>query len=275
MKMWAIIQLTFREAFSRKVFHAFFIISTLASLTLLFLLSLNIIRDLRTSAIYFGGGAEHLETVQKVVRAVEGGAAVALFTVGLFMSLFATSTLIPEMLRPGNIDLLISKPIGRSRLLLGRFLGATAIVAFNVFYLVISFWLILSIKTGFWNWGFLLAGLMVVLTYIALYSLMTLLNLLFKSSAVSLMGTFLIIFLAPLLMQRDRLYLWLSADSRMTRNLIDGLYYFFPKPGDLGNITQKLVRGIKIESWMPVWSSLLFAVLIFALSSFIFRRKSF
>jgi len=273
--MWAFIQLTFREAFSRKVFHAFFIVSTLAGLTLLFLLSLNIVRDLGTLSFISGGRPQDPDSLRKLVRGIQGGVAVALFTVGLFMSLFATGNLIPEMLRAGKIDLLISKPLSRNRLLLGRILGAVAVVAFNVFYLVIFFWLILSVRTGFWNWGFLLAGLMVVLTYIALYSLMVLLSILFKSGAVSLMGTFLIIFLAPVLMQRNRLYLLLSADSRITRNLIDAFYYFFPKPGDLAVITQKLARGAPVESWTPLWSSLLFSVVIILLSSLIFRRKSF
>jgi ABC-type transport system involved in multi-copper enzyme maturation permease subunit len=93
------------------------------------------------------------------------------------MSLFATSNLIPTLLQPGFIDLFISKPVSRIQILSGRILGSVTIVAFNIFYLILFSWLIMSIKTGVWNWGFLLAGIMIVLTFIILFSLMTFLGL--------------------------------------------------------------------------------------------------
>ena len=57
----------------------------------------------------------------------------------------------------GRIALLLSKPIGRTTLLLGRYLGNLLVVALNHIYLVGAVWLILAVKTNIWNYRFLLA----------------------------------------------------------------------------------------------------------------------
>jgi ABC-type transport system involved in multi-copper enzyme maturation permease subunit len=196
-----------------------------------------------------------------------------LFAGGLFLSLFATSGLIPSLLQPGTVDLLISKPLSRIQILISRYFGAVAIVAFNVFYLVIFSWLILSVKTGFWNLGYLLAAVMIVLTFMILYSLMTFLGLLIQSGAFSLMITYLILFFSPLLLQRDAIYALLS--GKIWGYLLDGLYHFLPKTAELGNITRILVEGGNVYSWGPLWSSLAFGLFMLMTSSFIFIKKNF
>ncbi|MFZ0390693.1 MAG: ABC transporter permease subunit, partial [Calditrichia bacterium] len=226
-----------------------------------------------SSISLFGQEAEQTFNLTNLLIMLEGTVAMMLFTGGLFMSLFATSSLIPAMLEPGNVNILISKPVSRFQLLAGRFLGAVAIVAFNVFYLVIFSWLILSLKTGIWNFGFLLSGVMIVVTFAILFTLMTLLGILTRSSAFSLMLTYLILFFSPLLLQRDNIYALLS--KKIYSYIVDGLYYFLPKTAELGMMTQKLVRGVEVPGWMPLWSSLLFAAAMFILSGFLFARKDF
>jgi ABC-type transport system involved in multi-copper enzyme maturation permease subunit len=273
MKLMAIIQLTFRESLAKKTFMAFFAISTLVCLLFIFALNLDIIDGAQSSISLFGVEAEQLVEVQEVITVIEGAVAILLFTGGIFMSLFATSNLIPTLLRPGFIDLFISKPVSRTEILLGRILGSSAIVIFNVFYLILFSWIIMSIKTGLWNWGFLLAGIMIVLTFMILFSLMTFLGLLTGSGPFSLMITYLILFFSPLLIERDKIYALLT--SKFYGYLVDGLYYFLPKTTELGNITQQLVRGIPVTSWMPLWSSLIFALFMTVISISVFIKKNF
>ncbi|GAB4364304.1 MAG: ABC transporter permease subunit [Calditrichia bacterium] len=273
MKILAIIELTFRESFAKKTFMAFFGISTLVCLLFIFALNLDIVDGVQSSISLFGMESGELFELRKILFILEGIVALGLFTGGLFMSLFATSNLIPSMLTPGNIDLYLSKPISRRQILLGRFLGAVSIVAFNVFYLVGFSWLILSLKTGIWNFGFLLSGLMIVITFSILYALMTLLGMVTRSSAFSLMLTYFVLFFSPLLLERNKIYALLS--HKIYGYLIDGLYYFLPKTAELGHITQMLVRRMPVASWMALWSSLLFGLVMFVLSQIIFSRKNF
>ena len=163
--------------------------------------------------------------------------------------------------------------MSRWHILAGRYLGGVAIVAFNVFYLVIFSWLILSFKTGIWNWGFLLSGVMIVITFAILYALMTFLGIITRSGAFSLMITYLILFFSPLLLQRNQIYALLS--GKFYAYLLDGFYHFLPKTSELGNITRLLVQGESVASWTPLWTSFFFGIVMFGLSTYIFSRKNF
>jgi len=269
----AIVQLTFRESLAKKTFMGFLAISTFICLLFIFALNLDIVDGAQSSISLFGLEAPELVELNKIILGVEAGVAILLFTGGIFMSLFATSNLIPALLQPGFIDLFISKPVSRTEIIAGRFIGSLAIVAFNIFYLIVFTFLIMSLKTGIWNWGFLLAGLMILITFSALFALMTLLGVISGSGPFSLMLTYLILFFSPLLLQRDQIYALLNA--RIYGYILDGLYYLLPKTAELGKITEELVRGIGVYNWMPIWSAVLFGIMTFILSTYIFHQKDF
>ena len=273
MKFLALIQLTFRESFAKKTFMGFLGISTFICLLFLFALNLDIVNGAQSYISIFGQEADQLIDLERILLGLEGGVAVLLFTAGIFLSLFATSNMIPSLLRQGSIDLLISKPLSRTQILLGRYLGSVAIVAFNIFYLVIFSWLIISIKTTIWNWGFLLAGFAIVLTFAILFSLMTLMGIVTRSGPFSLMITYFVLFISPLLLQRDAIYALLS--SKIYGYILDGLYYFLPRTAEMGLITQQFVRGISITAWPAAITSTIFAVIVLIASSLIFSRKNF
>jgi len=211
MKLLAIIQLTFRESLAKKTFIAFLGISTLVNVLFIFALNLDIVDGAESYISLFGQEVDHAFQLDQIIYGIESVVALGLYTAGVFMALFATSSLIPSFLEKGSIDLLISKPISRLQILTGRYLGAVAIVAFNIFYMIIFSWLIMSLKTGIWNFGFLLAGVMIVVTFAILFALMTFLGVTIRSGPFSLMITYLIIFFSPLLLKRDVIYALLSS----------------------------------------------------------------
>ena len=273
MKFAAIILLTFRESFAKKTFVGFLAISTIVLLLFIFALNLDIVDGAQSAVSIFGQRSSEFIDLDTIMLSVQGAVAVMLFTGGIFISLFATSNLIPTLLQPGFIDLFISKPVSRIQILAGRFLGAISIVAFNIFYLITGTWLILSLKTGIWTSGLLLGGVMILTAFIILYTLMTFLGLITKSGPFALMFTYLIIFFSPLLLQRDSIYALLS--SSFYGHLIDGIYYVLPKIAELGAITQQIVSGNDVYNWMPLWSSLLFGVVTYSASTYLFIRKNF
>ena len=139
MKLWSIILLTFRESLAKKTFMAFLGISTFICLLLIFALNLDIVNGMQSSVSLFGQDIESAAEITKILFGIESGIAILLFSGGIFMSLFATSSLVPSLLQEGYIDIFISKPVSRLDILLGRYLGAIVIVALNIFYLVIFF----------------------------------------------------------------------------------------------------------------------------------------
>lgn len=273
-KLWTVCYFTFRESLSRKTFIAFFIVSTVTLLLFLFALNVDVVDGALRGLSLFGNEARDIKIdASKLVNSIESAVATGLYTLGLFLSIFATSSLVPNMLQKGHIEWLLSKPISRTQLMLGRYLGALLIVAFNVFYLIGGSWLILSAKTGVWNFAFLLSGVLIVALFAVFYALMIFLGVLVQNAAVSIMGAFLAFFISNLLSQRDRIYALLS--EKIYQLLLDALYYLTPRTFEVGEIVTRSTIGQPIQSWTPVWHSLLLGVFYFALTAVLFNRKNF
>lgn len=273
-QLWAVCYYTFRESLARKTFIGFFIVSSIVLAVLLLALNVDAVDGAIASLSLFGKEAEGIDvSVDKFVIGIESVLAGALFTGGLFFSIFATASLVPNMLDKGNIDWLLAKPISRERLLFGRFLGALAIVTFNVFYLIGGAWLILSLKTGMWHWPFLLSGVMITATFAVLYGFMVFLGVTLQNSAVTIMGAYLITFFSPFLFKRNQIYALLS--EKIYQWIVDGLYYITPRTFELGKMVTETVMGETVASWVPLWHSLLIGLFFFGLAVFSFKRKNF
>ena len=109
---------------------------------------------------------------------------IALYIWGTLLAIFASAGLTPVLLEPGRIALLLSKPISRPVLLLGRYAGNVLIVALNHIYLVVSIWLIIGSKTGIWERRFLLAIPSSVFMFAVLLCVVTFVGVVFEGGAV-------------------------------------------------------------------------------------------
>ena len=273
-KIWAVSLYTFKESFARKTFIAFFVVSSIVLALFLFALNVDIVDGALASLSLFGNEASDVDIdLRTLVITIEAGLSAFLFTGGIFFSIFATASLIPNMLEKGNIDWVLAKPISREALLIGRFLGALAIVGFNIFYLIGGSWLILSMKTGIWHVPFLFSGVVILFMFAILYAFMALLGVTLQNGAVSIMGAYLVLFFSPMLATRDRIYALLS--EKIYQYILDGIYYLMPRTFDIGNLVRKIVMAEPILSWEPVIHSALVGLLFFSLSVYIFKQKNF
>jgi ABC-type transport system involved in multi-copper enzyme maturation permease subunit len=211
--------------------------------------------------------------VEKAVRRILGAVAAFLFTAGLFLSVFASAGLIPAMFEPGRIELLLSKPLSRTRLLVGRYLGTLAVIGSNMLYLVFGVWVTLGLKTGIWNPSFLLSAALAIFAFAVMLSVVTLVAVLSSSAVLATMVTCFFMLVSPLLAQHARIK-WLFRRP-WARELTEYLYYLFPKYYDLGNMSRLALEGRDFWSWMPVWSSAAFAAVMLAAGLWAFARKDY
>ena len=274
-KIGAICSFTFRESLARKTFVAFFILSTLLHLFLIFALNVDAIDGAMPMISLFGKDLEALGQVdiQKMITGIQSGIAFVAFFGGIILSLFATANLIPNMLERGSIELLVSKPLSRPLIFLARFLGAQSIVALNVTYLIAGSWLILSLKTAIWHWPYLYSILMVIASFAMMYALVSLIGVTTRSASVSIMVVYTVIFLSPLLVQKDRIYAFLS--SKIYYYVLEGIYHLLPKTFELGQINQALVMGRPVESWFAMWTSFISAAVMLSTAIVVFNKKDF
>lgn len=275
MQTLALIRDTFRESLARKIFWGFLGCST--ALILFFILALNIdlVEGAMAAVSLFGKevGGGQLVDVEKMVRKILGSVAAFLFTAGLFLSVFASAGLIPTVFEPGRIELLLSKPLTRTRLLVGRYLGTLAVIGCNMVYLVLGVWVTLGIKTGIWKPSFLYSAALAIFAFAVMLSVVLAVGVLSSSAVLATMVTYFFMIVSPLLAQHDRIRPLLRRP--WARQLTEYLYYLFPKYWDLGNMSRLALEGRGFESWMPVWSSALFAMAMLAAGLWAFARKDY
>ena len=263
---------TLREAFSRKIFITFIGVSTFILLIFSILFATTSLDDI-TSSIQLSGGSNQ-DALYEIVKFFRVTIVIPLYGLGLFLSIFSTSSFIPNMLEKGNIDLLLSKPVSRSQIIWGKFLGGTLVVFINIAYLVIGIWLLIGLKFGNWEPDLLYTILTITFTFSVLYSLIILIGIATRSSLLAMMMTYLIFFiLSPVLSARDKIMM--LTDSKIVENLLDGLYYILPKTNELGELTSNIATGSSIGDYQPIVTSLIFMILSLTLSIIIFSKKDY
>ncbi|MFC1493479.1 ABC transporter permease subunit [candidate division KSB1 bacterium] len=275
MKILAIIKDTFRECIAKKIILSYAIASTLGMIVISLLFNFDIVGNEVAISSIFGGG-EHWESIRGFEEAIinlEAGIAILIFTLGLFLSIFSTADLIPSMLLKGRLDLYLSKSISRVQLLLGKFSGALLVVILNIVYAIVGLWLVIGVKTGIWNVNFLYSGVTIIFMYTVIFSIVLLIGLLSKSTAVIVIATYMIISASPLLANRQEIFL--LPLSRSIEHIIDFFYWILPKYAETAIITKDLVMGEPIYSWTPVISSVIIGIVVLNLSIYLFSKKSF
>ena len=271
MKLWAIITYTFREGLARKTIIGFAAIST-------FFLLIGVVAALLIPTTIETGQGATAATVDitadpTVVWRVQAALTGFINFAALVLSIFATASILPNTMEKGHIDLLLSKPVSRGELLLGKSLGSLLIVLVNVAYFIIGMWMITGIRTGVWNASFLGVSLAITYTFLVLFAPMLVIGIASRSSALTIILLYVFIFLvSPILEAREAIAQLAGSDT--VKTVLDLLYYPLPKPDALGAFSQSLVMHMEVNL-MPLWTSGLFAVAMFALAAWLFHRKDF
>lgn len=269
----ALIRDTFREAFARKIFWGFFGCSTFLILFFLFIMKIDVVEGAIATITLFGRQQGPQRNVRDLVNGFYGGLAAFLYTAGMFLAVFASAGLIPTVFEPGRIELLLSKPVTRTHILLGRYLGNLLVITANVVYLVTAIWLIFGFKTGIWSYGFLLSTVLTVFVFGVLLTVVLLVSVLWESAVVATMVTFGLMILSPILAQKTTIEKLLS--SEWSRNVVRTLYYALPKVFDIGRIVREVVMGRGVASWMPLWSSAIFALVVLSTGLYAFSKRNY
>jgi ABC-type transport system involved in multi-copper enzyme maturation permease subunit len=269
----ALIADTFQEARARWLFWGLFALSTL--LILIFLFALQV--DLTAGAISLLGvqsTVRHIFSIQKFVNVSYSWVSIVLYVWGTFLAVFASAGLMPSVLEAGRISLLLSKPIGRTTLLLGRYLGNFLVVALNHVYLVGGVWLILGAKTKIWDYRFLLAIPLSIFIFAVLLCVVVFVGVISESAALSVMAPVALGLISALLAQHQIVIKLL--DSEWSRQLWMIFYWIVPKVYDLGSaMRQVILLDKRADLVTPVWTSSVFGLAVLIGAIYIFRKRDF
>jgi ABC-2 type transport system permease protein len=269
----ALIHDTSREALARKIFWVLFGLSTLMILFFLFLLRIDIVSGATATIAIFGRQTQGNPDVDRVVRGVYGAIATFLYTWGMFLAVFASAGLVPSVLEPGRIELLLSKPLSRTHILMGRFVGNVLVIALNTTYLVLGVWIILGIKTGIWSPAFLIAIATTTFIFAVLLAVVVLIGVTLESAAAATMISVALMIISPILAQTSLMMRLLS--SEWSRNVWRVLYYSLPKVYEIGKMTLDAIQSRTFAGYAPIWTSALFGAVMLGAALAIFARRDF
>ena len=269
----ALVTDTFREAFARKIFWGLFALSTLMILFFLFIMKIDVVEGAVATMSLFGRQSGRSTDATRMITGVYAGIATFLYTWGMALAVFASAGLIPSVLEPGRIELILSKPVSRTHILLGRYAGNVLVVATNITYLVVGVWLILAIKTNIWRPEFLWSILTTVFIFAVLLAVVLLIGVLFESTALATMITVGLMILSPILAQERTMVRLLSSETY--RDIWRALYYALPKVYGIGAMTLDIVRQKEITDFSPIWTSAIFGAAILTAAVYVFTRRDF
>lgn len=268
----ALISDTFQEARARSLFWGLFGLSTLLIVIFLFVLKIDLVQG-AISIMGIEKTVSRLD-VRKFVNKSYAFVSVFLYIWGTFLAIFASSGLTPSVLEAGRISLLLSKPVTRPMLLLGRYAGNLLIVAANHIYLVCSIWIIIGIKTGIWETRFLLAIPDCLFIFAVLLTVVVWIGVVSESAALAVMVSVALMLISAILAQQAFVVKMLS--SEWSRQLWMGLYWIVPKVYDLANaMRQMIVFERDADWWTPVWTSAIFAVVVLSSAVRIFQKRDY
>lgn len=290
--MTGLLLLTLRELRAKKVVLGLFIVATLVWVLFAFALQLDVVDGSLAGARLFGQDAEFGEAidpetgepvapevpfgaetlVEGLVFAAEAFVAGAAYWVGILLALFATGGLVASLLERGQVDLLLSKPLSRGQILGGRLLGVGAMMLALLVYLLGAVWLVMSLKTGVWNPRFLLAIGVVFAMFAVVYGVVTFVSVWTESAALGFIVTLAVLF-TSLVLAIPELEMQVRAPWRQ---LIEGLRAVVPRFPTVGvRIVPQLATGGAVTSWVPLMTSILFGLALYAGAFALFRRKDF
>lgn len=282
MQLLAMVGYTLRESLHRWTLIAFVTAVTIFLLLLATAVNLDIVEGTLASARLFGQELVLPDVgiqIADVVTAFQVGIITMLYMFGVALALFASSNLIPRLCVSGWVDLLLAQPVPRAILPLGRALGALAVVALNVAYLIVGSWLLLRWKTGFGNAGFLLAGAIIVLTFAICYSGMVLVGVVTRNSPVSLLAG-LFFWISGHIMYGFHTYpdwstvLRVGWQRRTGVLITESMYWMLPKSQGLAEMAVNAARGESV-ALAPLLYSIPFAAGALFLACWWFARRDY
>jgi len=273
----------FREAAARWTLLAYFFLSTLFIIIFASAINLDIVDGALAGAKLFGKEVDVDNTqisIEKLVLGFESGFSVFLYFICTFLAIFATAHLVPRMQEKGTVDLYLSRPVGRVRLLLSRYAAGLLLAGSNVIYLMGSIWLIVAWKTHVLHPRFLLGGTIIFLIIAVLLAFAFLVGVVTSSTAVSIMTSYGIFFFGLMLAAHDKIEAAVSKEWQAWT--IKTLYWIFPKSAELGQAVVAFVGGdempervLRVLTPAPFLSTAVFGIACLVLASWLFTRKEF
>ncbi len=283
MKLLTIAWKTGFESVKRVTMLIFLGIGTIIMLAVLFGLRVDYVDGHPDTLILFGNAIPINEGF------IDPSAYIYLFTIGgslmgmMLFGMIATAGIIPSFLKRGTIDIYLSKPISRLHLLFSKYLGGVSAIAAALLYFFLGMFLIVAIKTGYWNPSvFYVWGLGVIL-FACVYAMASFLAVISRSIGVVLIFVYLHLFILSDIIDSYQDFPIGFLQTKSAEIVFTVLHYLLPQIQPMlaqmmGIFERQTIPGAMFENgfdFMPFVYSLLSGIFFFLLAYLKFRQSDY
>lgn len=275
MVLFTFIRGVFKEALAKKIILALLGFFSLIIILLVVGITNSYVEGMQ--AMLEAGGKDTLkQAVNSLLSAMTSG--VPMFML-ITLMIILSSSFIPDMVKKGHIDLLLSKPISRTKIILGHFLAGILIVLFSFIILLGIIWIIISLKTGYWNAEFLKVIFIFTLIYAVLYSSVIFFGLITRSTILTIIINLFMFFPLTFGFYYANQY-FVTAPGPMFispfwQSIVKFFYNILPKVWDLHDYCKILISGEGTIDYFPLLTSLLFMLIMLSFSIWYFNKKDY
>lgn len=309
MQIWALVVDSFRESLDRKIFWVMLFI-TLAVAAAMFCIGFEPHRinfffgtwSIETD-LFMHQGALATDRIASLL--VEFIADNILGAVGIFLALIATAGFFPAMMERGGIEVLLSKPLPRWKLVLGKYAGSLIFMALHAAIFVLLTFLVVGFRWKVWLPRYFLIVPLMILMFSYLYCVSALVAVYTRSSIAAILitvGAWVVITGIQSLGDSFEIYPQMQ-EFRSAHDIVRATRWVIPKTSDLTLLARKwtgaaapteffsasndedravLERAKRTEELrlnlhpgFSIGSSLLFEAAVLAIAIWKFSRKDF
>jgi ABC-type transport system involved in multi-copper enzyme maturation permease subunit len=165
--------------------------------------------------------------------------------VGIILALVATASTFPSMMESGGIDILLSKPINRTQVFLGKYAGAMVFILLQALIFVGLTFLVVGVRWKHWIWGYLWVIPLLVLLFSYLFCFTALFGVITRRAMPALLLT-LIAWVALWVPQEAHAFFVGTPKADPTqrwRRTFATVSYVIPKTQDIPIIASKAVQA--------------------------------
>lgn len=146
------------------------------------------------------------------------GIGIWLTWIAAVLALISTAGIIPEMISGGSIEMLLSKPISRTRLFITKYITGLLFAALQVAVFTTACFLVIGIRGGSWEPSLFLAVPLVVCFFSYLYGFCALVGVMTRSTIAALLLTLLFWFALFIVNTGDNVLLALKTQFETQRD---------------------------------------------------------
>lgn len=220
---------------------------------------------------------KEITTLEKGAQAVTLLTVGACFSIALLLFIAAASGYFPALLASGAVDVVLSKPLSRARILIGKYLGGLILFSTAMLATHTILFVGIGLRLGTWNWGLFHCLPLTIFTASTLFAVLALLGILWRSTALCMVvGYFFYLVVDSIISVLITFEMmggfddipWLETTARWIRMTI-------PNFDLLKTSSVSVVLDVPIFPWQPFVVAACWIAGSLGLSYWVFNRRDF